>query len=172
MRIVQSTGFVVDETNDTVVFDRSTSTKYIATVTRGVYASLGDLAPAVATAMNAASVSSFTFSEPSNSLAESTLYLYQEFAGDPATVRVWFANHTGTDNVTAETHEKCAKLFALLGFDTNAAADIGSGTGVSYLSIPDSTYAMARSSPENTRTFKLQISGLNLRIKEFARRPV
>jgi hypothetical protein len=87
-----------------------------------------------------------------------------------ASAQIWFADTSALDTATAANIAKCARLFSMLGFDTNNAT-FNSGVGIGYLNLPASVWVSARSSAETTRTFRMQISSLNLRVRTFNRGP-
>ena len=166
MMITQDTVFIVDETNDTIVTSVGAGTDAAITIARGEYTHLA-LMDAIVLAINTArgsdlEFSSTTSSESINHLRQSTftnLFIAFNWTGELA-----------YPNTTAVQQYKCARLFSMLGFDTNAGSG-GFGAGVGFLQLPTGVWVKARSSSETTRTARIQLSGLNLRVREFRRRP-
>ena len=165
MMITQDTVFVVDETNDVVVVSEGLGVKTVASVVHGEYTH-AQLMQAVVTALDTAVDAGWEFSTDTIG-PESINHIRQTRTGD---TQIWFADTSALDAVTKEQTDKCSRLFSMLGFDTNNAT-FSSGVGTGYLNLPVSTWVSASSSAETTRTARIQLSGLNLRVREFRRRP-
>jgi hypothetical protein len=169
MRITQDTVFVVDETNDVVVVSEDMTDLVAASVVRGQYTHT-QLMAAVVAALESIFSCEWQFSTATIG-QESINHI--RVAGAGRDMQIWFADTSGADAITKAQTDKCARLFSMLGFDTNNAT-FNSGVGTGYLELLSGTpgpWVSARSSAETTRTFRLQLSGLNVRVREFRRRP-
>lgn len=166
MRITQDTAFVVDETNDVVVASEALGTKAAASVAHGEYTH-AQLMSAIAVALQSIFEGDWDFST-ANFASESINHITQ--TNSASDLQIWFADTSALDDVTQTQTDKCARLFSMLGFDTNNATFNG-GVGTGYLNLPQNVWVSARSSAETTRTFRIQLSGLNIRAREFRRRP-
>jgi len=167
-RFAHGTEFVVDSTNDAVVVSAALGTKVTTAVTRGNYTH-SQLMSAITTALTSSFGVGWAFSTQTVG-AESINHLRISSA---AAHQIWFADTSALDAATAADIAKCARLFSMLGFDTNNAT-FSSGVGIGYLNLPAGSpgvWVSARSSAETTRTFRMQISSLNLRVKTFNRGP-
>lgn len=170
MMLTQDNVFVVDETNDVVVLQIGAEDKVAVSVAHGEY-TYDQLMTAI--------VSATDTSLPEGYLEFSTQFLGGESinhirqSSGSSEVKIWFADTSALDSITKGQTDRCARLFSMLGFDTNNATFNG-GVGSGYLSLPAGTpgaWVSARSSAETTRTARIQLSGLNLRVREFRRRP-
>lgn len=97
------------------------------------------------------------------------------WTGDTRTISIVFQ---GLQSFTSGYDESavCARLFQLLGFDVNNAAEWGYGSGIFQIDIagvvaPPYNWVRARSSMTKFNASKLQLSDVNLRIRPFKRRP-
>lgn len=170
MMITQDTVFVVDETNDVVVLQIGTESLVAVSVAHGEYTH-DQLMTAIVQATDTALPEGYLEFSTQLIGAESVNHIRQSNGGNE--VKIWFADTSALDSITKSQTDKCARLFSMLGFDTNAAT-FNAGVGVGYLSLPagnPGAWVSARSSAETTRTARIQLSGLNLRVREFRRRP-
>ena len=168
-RFTHGSEFVVDETNDAIVVSEALGTKYTIAVTRGEYTHDG-LMTAITDALQNNFAAQWEFSTQQLG-SESIQHIRVADAGSD--LQLWFADTSALDAATAADIAKCARLFSMLGFDTNNAT-FNTGVGSGYLNVPagvPGAWVSARSSAETTRTFRMQISSLNLKIKQFRRGP-
>lgn len=166
MMLTQDNVFVVDETNDVVVASEDLGAKFASSVAHGEYTHT-ELMAAIVTALENVFGASWEFSSATLG-SESINHIRQTNAS--ADMQIWFADTSALDAVTKAQTDKCARLFSMLGFDTNNAT-FNTGVGSGYLNLPQNVWVSARSSAETTRTARIQLSGLNLRVREFRRRP-
>ena len=169
LRFTHGSEYVVDETNDAVVASEALGTKYTIPVVQGEYTH-DELMTAIATALESTFAAQWEFSTQQLG-NESIQHIRVGSAGSD--LQLWFADTSALDAATAADIAKCARLFSMLGFDTNNAT-FNTGVGSGYLNVPagaPGAWVSARSSAETTRTFRMQISDLKLRVKTFNRGP-
>lgn len=158
LRLTTTNEFTIDSTNDTLTF-RFNSIDYARTITRGQYtysalleAIEGALGPIAGIVIN-----------PTAGSTQGITNI------DTKPIIFQFARLSGADVRTAAQFAACARLMSLLGVDTNQGEY---SAGVSTLTIVAGGTEQAWQSQETTRTFQLQIGGLNLRVRPFRRRPM
>lgn len=170
----QDTVFVVDDTNDKIVIGENDGLASTASVTHGEY-TYAQLLEAVRDAIQ--------------SLFSNIIYFATDLAtgslegigagGGGNRLQIYFQRvGPGATTVAVDSLQRCARLFQLLGFDVNAAAAWGAGVGVEFIEIQavggtptTADYTMGRSSNGRFNSFRVQFSGLNVRAREFKRRP-
>lgn len=168
-RFTHGSEFVVDNTNDAIVVSEGLGAKVTIPLAQGEYTH-NDLQQAIVLALDNEFAAGWNFSTIGIG-AESINHIRVESTGTD--LQLWFADTSAVDAATAADIAKCARLFSMLGFDTNNAT-FNTGVGSGFLNVPagaPGAWVPARSSAETTRTFRMQISSLNLRVKTFNRGP-
>lgn len=175
--LTQDTVFVVNDTNDKIVISVGGQPAVALSVAHGEYV-YADLLAAIAAPIELA--------YPTRVLWVTTYIGSSSLEGISfeddifETYRIYFQK-VGPDASASNVDDlqRCARLFQMLGFDVNAASAWGTGVGVEYITIVGHTgfpvaadWTMARSSVIKYNSFRLQISGIKVRAREFRRRPM
>jgi hypothetical protein len=166
LRLTQTTNFVIDSSNDivAVMMVSSVNSASIA-VPRGTYADIDTLVSAIQTAIGG------VFGN-----------LQLDAQGDRFGMRSvdskeWLVafdtTAIGGGVWTQSECQRCARLFSLLGVDTNNQDfySVASPTFRFTNGGGNSNWIVGKSSPEATHTFRLEMSALNLLVDQFGRRP-
>jgi len=154
--------FVVDDTNDVVLF-RIGGTDFKVQVTRGEYANIDELLDAVTSSVQSATAATWAVTGGPRVSAVSA----------PPEPWAIFFDVTASGTIpgwTSEDYRRCARLFALLGVDTNNQHWYTTTPTFAWQSF-DGSRVYGKTSPESTRTFRSSFSALNMRVDTFKRGP-
>jgi hypothetical protein len=175
--LTQDTVFVVNDTNDKIVISVGGQPAVALSVAHGEY-TYAQLLLAIAAPIEASYAVRVRWatSYVGNGSLEAVAFEDNIFE----TYRIYFQK-VGPDASASNVDDlqRCARLFQMLGFDVNAASAWGTGVGVEYIQAVGFTgsptaanWTMARSSVSRYNSFRLQISGIKVRAREFRRRPM
>jgi hypothetical protein len=174
LRIVQDNVFIVDDSNDRIVVGESSGAPGVAQVARGEYTYLA-LLEAVASALENFFGAGWSFVTPTIGLGSLEGLAVTGSTND---FQIYF-QRVGpvTSAVTDDDLQKCARLFQLFGFDPNNAPDWGTGIGSGFITIQGDTtepftFTFGRVSTYKLNSSRIQLSGLNVRVRPFGRRPM
>lgn len=160
--------YVINETNDTIVIGTNNDVAAILAVPHGVH-TYSALKTAVINTLIAGGLLDFQFI--STDLAMGSLEGISNGGSLGNNYKIYFEQvGPGATNTPQHFLQRCARLFSIFGFDTNASSF--GGTGVEFIRIDETGGGtMAKTSIRQTNSYDLQISGLTLRARLFGRRP-
>ncbi len=166
LRLTQTTNFVIDSSNDVITIMINGSESGSVPVTRGTYASLNALVAQMQTDLNAVFSGGFEMD------AQGDRFAMREQDGSIEWLVAFDTTAIGGGVWTQAECQRCARLFSLLGVDTNNQ-DFYSGSPTFRFTNggANANWIEGKSSPERTHTFRLEMNALNLLVDQFGRRP-
>lgn len=162
-----ATRFVIDATNDIVLYATAADNRYRVQVKHGEYNSLDDLCSQITTNMSDAGVSDRWALSAQGNLVSAVTSPVDGW-------RIFFdVSASGVEvGWSTEDYNRCARLFAMLGVDTNNNDWYSTSPLFEWRSLAVSPSRVRAKSPaERTRTFRSAFSSLKMNVDTFSREP-